>query len=229
MKVDWSAFAFVVFDVDGTLYDQRALRRRMVPALLRDAIAQRSVTNLRVINAYRKIREHLGDEEAVDFEPQLIAETCASTGAAEQQVCAIVREWMETRPLPYLMSCRFPGVAELFAGLKQNGKVVGVLSDYPAHEKLAALGLVADHVVSAPERRVGRLKPHPKGLEVLMEDAGFTASETILIGDRVSRDGYAAQRAGAASLILSRTPQAEWQTFGRFDHPLFAPVLRTKT
>lgn len=225
MTLDWERIKFVVFDVDGTLYDQRALRMRMGRDMLLHAILKGTLRKLQVIKAYREIRERLADAEAADFELQLMADTSESTGASEEQIREIVHEWMETRPLPYLMSCRFPGLSELFSGLKQYGKVIGVLSDYPAHEKLAALGLAADHVISATDQRVRRLKPHPKGLEVLMADAGFTASQTILVGDRVERDGYAARRSGVASLIRSATPKTNWQTFGRFDDPLFAPVL----
>ena len=225
MKFDWDRIGLVVFDVDGTLYDQHALRYRMVPDLLLDAMRHRTLSKLRVIKAYREMRERLAEVEAEDFESQLLAATVESTGASELQIQAIVGEWMETRPLAYLRSFRYPGLDELFAGLKQSGKVIGVFSDYPARAKLDVLGLAADHVVSAPEARVGRLKPHPKGLQVLMADAGFSAAQTILIGDRVERDGYAAKRAGAASLIRSATQHAGWQTFTRFDDALFAPVL----
>lgn len=225
MTFDWDRIGLVVFDVDGTLYDQRALRYRMVPDLLIDAVRLRSLETLRVIKAYRQLREQLAEAEAEQFESQLLAATAASTGVPAPKIAAIVAEWMETRPLAYLRSCRYPGLDTLFAGLKQSGKVIGILSDYPAHAKLGALGLAADHVVSAPEARVGRLKPHPKGLQVLMEDAGFGAAQTLLIGDRVERDGYAAERAGAASLIRSASAQAGWHTFARFNEALFAPVL----
>ncbi|MET3130638.1 HAD superfamily hydrolase (TIGR01549 family) [Oxalobacteraceae bacterium GrIS 1.11] len=225
MKPDWESIQFVVFDVDGTLYDQRALRIRMARDMLFHAIRKANLTHLSVIKAYRNIRERLAEAQATDFDLQLMADTVASTGASEEQIRAIVQEWLENRPLAYLMSCRFPHLSELFSGLKQNGKVVGILSDYPAHAKLAALGLVADHVVSATDQRVQRLKPHPKGLQVLIADAGFTAAQTLMIGDRVERDGDAARRAGVASLIRSSTPKSNWQTFVRFDDPLFAPIL----
>ncbi len=178
-----------------------------------------------VIKTYRHIRERLGDAEVFDFESQLIAETVATTSFSEEKVLMIVNEWIEQRTLPYLMSCRFPGLTELFAGLKRSGKLIGVFSDYPAHQKLAALGLAGDYVVSAQDDCIRLLKPHPKGIEFLMSEAGFTAAETVLIGGRIERDGIAAQRAGPRCLIRSSKPKQEWQTFVRFDNPLFALLL----
>lgn len=222
---DWAAVKFVVFDVDGTLYEQRALQLRMAQELLLDALCKFSLSELKVIRSYRTLRERLAEAEAPDFEAQLLKQTAALSGCPEARVRAIAVEWMETRPRPYLMSSRVPGIGALFAGLKRHGKTIGVLSDYDAHDKLAALGLRADFVLSAPDPRVGLLKPHPKGLQVLMADAGFASAETLLIGDRVERDGYAARRAGASSLIRSGKPRPGWPTFVRYDEPLFAPLL----
>jgi putative hydrolase of the HAD superfamily len=223
--IDWSEIKLVVFDVDGTLYDQHALRMRMVRDMLLHTILRQDLGVMSVIKTYRRIRERLGDTEVFDFESHLIAETVATTGFSEEKVLAIVHEWIEQRPLPYLLSCRYPGLTELFAGLKRSGKIIGVFSDYPAHQKLSALNLAADYIASAQDDCIRLLKPHPKGLEFLISKAGFTAAETVLIGDRIERDGIAAQRAGVRCLIRSSKPKQEWQTFVRFDDHLFAPLL----
>jgi len=104
-------------------------------------------------------------------------------------------------------------------------KLIGVVSDYPASAKLAAMGLAADHVVWAGESDVGILKPHPRGLQRLMTRAGVSASETVLVGDRVERDGAAARRAGSRCLIRSRKPRQGWETFAAYDDSPFAAIL----
>lgn len=222
---DWTQVELVAFDVDGTLYDQRALRPRMARDLLLQVLRRRELRPLSVVARYRRLREALGDAEAADFEARLLSETAAASHCTEAEVRAIVAEWVEQRPLPYLARCRYAGVAELFDGLRRHGKRIGVLSDYPARDKLAALGLQADVVVSANDADVGLLKPHPRGLQHLMQQAAASPAGTLLIGDRVERDGLAARRAGARCLIRSTQPHAGWQTFGRFDEPLFAPML----
>jgi len=222
---DWDGITLVVFDVDGTLYDQRALRPRMARDLLLHTLRRLDLKPLSVIARYRRLREAMGDAEVLNFEPRLVAETATAAGCSPAQVQALVAEWVELRPLPYLARCRYEGVAALFDGLRRHGKRLGVLSDYPAAAKLSALGLEAEWVVSAGDAGVGLLKPHPRGLQHLMNVAGVAPQATLLIGDRPERDGLAAQRAGARCLIRSSRPRPGWPSFARFDDAVFAPML----
>ena len=224
---DWDGIRLVAFDVDGTLYRQRPLRLRMARDMLLHALSKRTFKTIAVLGAYRRIRERLGDEEVHDFEDVLVAETAAAAAISPDAVRAIVAEWIERGPLPYLAGCRYPQLPELFAGLRRNGKVIGILSDYPAAAKLAALGLSVDHIVSAGDEGIGLLKPHPRGLEALMAAAGASAQATLLIGDRADRDGLVARRAGARALIRSSKAIEGWQTFAGFDDALFVPVLKS--
>jgi len=139
-------------------------------------------------------------------------------------VRAIVSEWIETRPLAYLRRCLFSGVPQLFAGLQRAGKKIGIFSDYPATEKLAAMGLAAHHVIAASD--VGLLKPHARGLHSLMAAASAMACETLFIGDRADRDGAAGQRAGVRTLIRSSKPIENFQTFKTFHDSLFDPFMQ---
>jgi FMN phosphatase YigB (HAD superfamily) len=218
---DWDGIRLVAFDVDGTLYGQRSLRLRMMRDMLFHSALKRDVHTIRVVGMYRRIRERLAEEEVADFDHVLIDETASKTSRSPHEVRAIVAEWMEVRPLPYLGDCLFAGVTQLFAGLRRSGKTIGILSDYPATTKLAAMGLTADHIVAASD--VGLLKPHPKGLQSLLAAAGVSASEAVLIGDRAERDGLAGRRAGVRTLIKSSKPIEDWQTFATFHDPLFAP------
>jgi putative hydrolase of the HAD superfamily len=222
---DWSAIRLAAFDVDGTLYRQSTLRLHMAAAMLFHVARSGGWKHIKVIGKYRKLREQLGEAETDDFDAVLLERTAAATGTSTEDVRELVAEWMEARPLPHLVRCRYPGLQELFGGLRARGKRIGVLSDYPVEAKLGALGLAADHVAWAGDAEIGVLKPHPKGLQHLMDLAGVQPGETVLIGDRADRDGLAAQRAGAHALIRSDKPLPGWQTFRRFDDPLFAPVL----
>lgn len=133
----------------------------------------------------------------------------------------IVAEWIETRPLPHVAAARYKGLPALFAGIKRSG----ILSDYAAARKLEALELRADFIVSAQDAIVGRLKPHPRGLEVLMSLARVAPEETGLIGDRIERDGLAVRRAGAAWLIRSPRSLTGLHTFPHYQASLFSDLL----
>jgi FMN phosphatase YigB (HAD superfamily) len=225
---DWDNIRLVVFDVDGTLYSQPRLRLRMARDMMVHVAKTRSLDVLLVISAYRRFRDRIAEREAPDFETALVAETAAATRRAATEIRAVVDEWIERRPLPYLAACIYPGVAALFSGLRRQGKIIGVLSDYPAAAKLDALGLKADHVLCAADHGIGVLKPNPCGLQVMMEAADAAPGETVLIGDRADRDGAAAKRAGAWPLIRSAKAVDGWQTFARFDDPLFANFLPSR-
>ena len=222
---DWSGIHLVVFDVDGTLYRQRPVRMRMARDILLHTLSKRDFNVIAVLSKYRQIKERLGIEEVADFERVLIAETAGTTGNSIDTVCAIVSEWIDERPLAYVAASRYPSLPRLFAGLRREGKSIGILSDYPVKAKLLALELTANHVVFAGDEGIGLLKPHPRGLESLIAAAEVTADETVVIGDRAERDGLAARRAGARALIISSKPLQGWQTFASFDDPVFARFL----
>lgn len=224
-RIDWDGVRLVVFDVDGTLYRQRPLRMKMARDLAAYTIWNRDLRVVSVLTKYRRIREQMGDEQIVDFDRLLVAKTATATASSEEDVRAVVSEWMDVRPLSYLARCLYPKVPELFEGLRKRAKCIGVLSDYPAREKLAAMGLTADHVVSASDEGVGVLKPHPRGLERLMAAGAATADETLVIGDRADRDGLVARRVGARVLIRSSRPVSGYQTFQEYDDEVFAPLL----
>lgn len=213
----------VVFDVDGTLYRQKPLRWTMLRMLARDALASRSLRTLKVLSDYRRGREVLADDGIEDFDTKLVAGVAARTRVAPDVVERIVADWIETRPLPHLRRAMVAGAPALFEALRRSGRTIGVLSDYPAVAKIAALGLAADHIIAA--RDVGLMKPSPRGLLAVIAAAGASPTTTVLIGDRDERDGAAADAAGVRVLLRSSTPVAGRITFADFTDPVFAAVL----
>jgi len=193
----------VVFDLDGTLYDQRRLRRLMLRLLLTDALRRRCLTEIRVVHEFRQQREALASSRVHGFEPLLFVETARRTGVPETAVRRIVREWIDLRPLPHLANCVVPGTSGFFQRLRAAGVLIGVLSDYPAHEKLSAMGLAANAVVAATDPEVGVQKPDPRGLAHLLARVGCTPEEALMIGDREERDGAVAAALGMPFVLRS--------------------------
>lgn len=222
---DWDGIRLVVFDVDGTLYRQRPLRIRMARDLALYALTSLDLRTLAVLRRFRRLREDLGEARVEGFAERLVAETAAGSDCTPAEVRTIVSRWIDRHPLPYLLRSRYAGLPELFAGLRRHGRAIGVLSDYPAAAKLAALELAPDHVVTADDPDIGVMKPHPKGLAILIERGNATPASTLMIGDRAERDGLVGRQVGARVLLRSSRPIAGWQTFARFDDPLFAPML----
>ena len=194
--LDWTTIDLVVFDVDGTLYDQRRLRLAMLRQLLGHAWQTRSLDTLLTLRTFRRVREALGERAGADFMALQYAQTASRHGKTPGAVRALTDEWMEQRPLPLLAACRYAQVAELFAGLRAAGKRVAAFSDYLAVAKLAALGLAADPVVCATDAGIERLKPDPAGLLAILRQTGVAPGRALMIGDHFDRGGAAAGRAG---------------------------------
>lgn len=223
--LNWNDIDLVVFDVDGTLYDQRRLRLAMLRRLLAATWRTRSLDTLQTLRTFRHVREALGDHPEADFMRLQYARTAAQHGKTEDEVRALTSDWMERQPLPYLANCRYPHLDTLFAGLRGAGKQIAVFSDYPASDKLAALGLQAAPVVCATDAHVARLKPDPFGLLDILRQTGVQAQRTLMIGDRFDRDGLAASRAGVRALIRAAKPHVDFDTFRAYDDPVFQPML----
>ena len=228
-QFDWSTIDLVVFDVDGTLYDQRKLQLGMLRQLLGHAWQTRSLNTLLTLRTFRRVREALGErvgeQAGADFMALQYAQTASRHGKTPGAVRALTDEWMEQRPLPLLAACRHAHVAEVFASLRAAGKQVAAFSDYPAVAKLAALGLRADVVVCATDAGIARLKPDPAGLLAILRQTGVAPERALMIGDRFDRDAAAAARAGMRALIRSRRPHARWATFRGYDDAVFQPLL----
>lgn len=215
--VDWGRVAAVVFDMDGTLYDQAPLRARMVPRLGLHALAGLDIKLLRIVSELRRERERLAEAECSPFEDALVAAVAERADVPAERVRAVMVEWLETRPLPLLAPCIVPGTVALFAALRQSGRCIAVLSDYPVARKLEALGLSADLVLSATDPDIAMQKPNPKGLALAAARLGVAPDAIMMIGDRDDRDGEAARRFGARHLIRRRD-------FDTFEHPIFTDL-----
>ncbi len=140
-----------------------------------------------------------------DLESLQYVYTAALLKMAFSEVKRAVETWIYEKPLSFLRSCRDEEAARLFEVLREKGIGIYIFSDYPVTDKLKALGFASDGCYAATDERLGVLKPDPKGLELIMEDFSYKPSEILMIGDRDSRDGEAARRAGCDYVILSKS------------------------
>lgn len=222
--ISWDNTKLVVFDLDGTLYDQNRLRAIMGSKLIFDALKSWSFNTIEVLRAFRKCREDLAADMQYGFVDGQFELAAARCGCTVSEVKSLVNEWIEQRPLRHLAGCRYPGVAELFSALRQSGRIIAILSDYAVEGKLAALELKADVMVSAEDIDVQRLKPDPKGLSRILDITGMSAKCSLMIGDRFDRDWEVANRLGMNAIIRSRHTDARCITFRSYHDKLFDAV-----
>ena len=204
-----SQISALIFDLDGTLYLAGRLRRAMAWRLLRASCARPLATwrDWRILNHYRSALEHLRalPEPLATEQLRLASEW---SGVPADRAAQSIAYWMQEAPLALMHRCLRPGVVDLLAAARHRGICLGLLSDYPAKEKLAAAGLDSffSVVLSAQDNGIGVFKPSPKGLLRMLQQLAVAPERAVYIGDRPSVDGEAAHRAGIAAVILSQSP-----------------------
>ena len=194
----------VLFDVDGTLYRQRRLRLRMAAELASLAIRHpwRAPKVWRVLSTFRRAQEHV--RRTGGGASQQLQWTARHARATQTEVAAIVDEWMQTRPLKYLVSCRATGLIDLLAFLEARRVPVGVLSDYPAAGKLDALGIAGRFsvVLSCGDPQVDAFKPSPRGFLAACARLAVDPADVLYVGDRADADAAGAAAAGMPAVII---------------------------
>ena len=206
-----STLRAVVLDVDGTLYDQRKLRRAMLAALMK-AHALRPLRGWKtasVLSAYRRAQEDLRHDPGAAAVDQLEI-ACAKTGSTPEFARACVELWMESAPLAFLPRCIHLGLREFLEACRKRGVRLAALSDYPAEAKLQALGIAPafELTLSAQSAEIARFKPHPRGIQVTLRRLGVSPDQALYVGDRPDVDAAAALAAGVACVIVGRRAPA---------------------
>ncbi len=207
LPVDPARLQAIVFDVDGTLYRQTPVRVTMLLKLIGAHVTRprEGLRTLRVISAYREAHESLRDEPPhADLAARQLALACASAGVSTEVASTTVHRWMDREALPVLARWVYKGVAEFLTDARERGLKLGILSDYPAEQKISALGLAGmfDVIMSAQDADVGVLKPHAKGLQAVLQRLGVAPDEALYVGDRPEMDGQAATNAGVGCAII---------------------------
>lgn len=198
--MDFNKYDLYVFDVDGTLYYQNKLRLIMGKRLLMYYLLHPlKFKDLIIIKNFRSLRENAKDTNG------LFDITAKKCNVSVSRVNEVIKKWIYENPIDALTASKDDTLLAIIDKLKANGKTVAIWSDYEADDKLKALQLSIDYVYTAEQERVGELKPSSKGLNLIMSDLNVPKDKTIMIGDRMVKDGEAAKKAGCDYLILSKS------------------------
>jgi len=202
------AYAAWLIDLDGTLYRQLPVRLMMGAEL---ALFGRSQVAL--LKVFRREHERLHFDElpagSNPFALQL-ERAAAQSGIPLERAEQSVTEWMIHRPRKWLRHFRRRTLIERISAFRSNGGRTAIVSDYPASQKLHAMGIkhLFDAVIASGEAGgPSNLKPSPEGMQLAAERLQVAANGCLVIGDRLDADGAAAQAAGMDFLhIASRWP-----------------------
>ena len=189
----------VIFDLDGTLYDKKALARRLIlSSLLRG--------DLPLLRREQQVRKKL---RGTPFPSE---EQFYEAFFAEFPHPAKARQWYFQRYMPLMVRILqrkytlYPWAEELVKQLKEKGIRVAIFSDYGCVcEKLEAIGFDpqwADLLFDAPA--LGGLKPCQDSFARMCEMLNVRPDECLMVGDRRDTDGLGAAAVGMPFLLYVR-------------------------
>lgn len=203
----------VVFDLDGTLYDTRRMRRAFLPSLVlrgmrRPLEAARAIA---VLRHYRRAHEALRGLRAPTLAEQQLQLAAERSGHSVDVVRAIIADWFERAPLPAVRAAARPGLASALATLRHGGLRTALLSDYPPLPKLEVLELrqAFDAIAWAQQPEIGALKPDPAGLLHVLATLQVHPSAALYVGDRPDVDVGVARRAGCRVALIGEHASAD--------------------
>ena len=189
-------------DLDGTLYDARWVKLAMACELAVGGWG--AVATLRRFrHAHEALRGQLADDELGPFGMQL-ALTARELGVERAVVEARVTTWMIRRPGKWIRMFRRRSLFREIAAFRATGGRTALVSDYPATQKLVALGhpdLFEIVIASGEPGGPRRLKPAPDGLLAAAELLRVAAPRCLVLGDR-DVDQAAAGAAGMAFRLV---------------------------
>ncbi len=204
-KIDITKYKLVIFDIDGTLYNQKKLRLKMIfNIIIYYLFKPLKIYELKILKIFREEREKNKGTNSDDLENEQYSWVVKKTNYSIEIIKNIVIKWILKRPLGYLYKCKYSGVDRLFLYLKENGIKIGIYSDYPTKEKLEYLGLDADIEIASTDREVNAFKPDPKGLFYIINKLDIKKEDCLFIGDREETDGQCAKNAEMDYLIIDK-------------------------
>ena len=205
-----AGIAVVSFDVDGTLYPDRALPRLVVAEALRRALAGRPAEAWRDLAGLARFRR---EAEAARAAGGRLGPSWKSGLAG--------RRGREARLLVPVIGRigPAPGLVAVLNRLRPLVAALAAVSDFAPEARIAALGLSGrfDHIYAA--ETLGALKPDPRVFRRVVDDLGIPPAALLHLGNRPETDGRAATAAGCRVRILGK----DFSSFGELLETFSSP------
>ena len=193
-----SDIRLVIFDLDGTLYDLKGMKRQIFVRAFPAAFLHLFIT--------QKRRKQLSGR-VFDGKDELLSCMMRRPWWALPRAAAL-QAWYEQdfyRIFLDILGGRAPrdGASRLLAGLAEAGIPVAVVSDYGhVAERLQLLGLVREGMFTASCEDYGVLKPCRRPFEAALSHFDVSAAEALVVGDRDDTDGASARLLGCEFFMV---------------------------
>jgi len=199
----------IVFDVDGTLYNQTLLRILVAGRMFFSFIAspKQFSHEFKIIKEFRKIQEKLRESD-LNFinEMTQVKLTSEKLRLNYDDVSKVINKWFNEIPLSLISICKKNGLIRTLSKLSGEGYKLGLFSDYSSEDKAEALGIkgLLEVIVCSSDSDVGKLKPASIGFVKVAEKLNLKTNEIVYVGDRFEVDITGAENAGMIPLLIGK-------------------------
>ncbi|MBT8326523.1 MAG: HAD hydrolase-like protein, partial [Bacteroidia bacterium] len=134
-------YKMVIFDIDGTLYNQKKMRLFMALELAAYyGIRPWRIGEINVLKHFRREREKnaLDANKNVNIMENQYKWCQPFVNHSLTEIQTIVETWMHKRPLKYLSKCTYKHVSSYIDNLNEKGVITCAYSDFRGDEKLNA-------------------------------------------------------------------------------------------
>lgn len=191
----------IIFDLDGTLYEQRPVRRRMFVSLLKYYVLHIwQWRELYGIFVFRRIRE-MDEYKYLAFEKQ-IEHVSRRVKINPRKLHDSIQYWMFQYPLFLIEKFKDEEILHFLHSEQDDGKKVIVYSDYPVEQKLDCLQVEPDYMFYPGTNGIDSLKPSLKAMQCILSTVRLEPEELLFIGDRMDKDGESAKLVGMPFVLV---------------------------
>ena len=207
-------FKAVLFDIDGTLYDNKDVLWPGIPLILK---------HWPMLLSFRKVRHYLHQHvnaaidagmDFVSFQADLQARMRKKHESREKMlqwrarfIADFDQIFNHVGPVPY--------VVDMLKFCQGKGVKMGLLSDFPLCKKIERLGLSGYWNVRLSTEDCGALKPSPRGFLDAARQIGEEPQDILFVGNSYKYDVLGARGAGmrTAHYVKKKNPssQADFQ------------------
>lgn len=210
------ALRFVLFDLVGTLLDERAdyealdavmdeVRSRYDLAVsVGDLSGSFALALMEIIRGEPEVEEESTFIPFRDAAPDIFA---GILSLYDVEASRADKEWFWDRYLEIQRRTwrTYPEVVPALDALRDQGMTLGTVTDadrYLFEDILPRMELDERLSVRVSAEEAGHVKPHPAMFRLALERAGVDPSEAVMVGDSYERDLVGANAAGMHNLVL---------------------------
>ncbi len=193
----------ILFDIDGTLYDKKFMNLYLIKCAVFDPFFSLSYNRMR--HAMRKA-DGLTEKEAMTRSEFRRKEAgLIKPGFDEAWLARYLSKYekMDARWTKSYRAVPFKNMLPTLKRAKEEGLILGALSDFPLGRKLEVLGVDRLVTYRASAEDCGFLKPNSVPFHVMLKALGLKSEEAIYLGDSYSKDVVGAKNVGMYTALIT--------------------------